>query len=83
MRKILQIAVVFFVSFFSIGFYPLIEVRKDAHFILGHWPLLLAYSTPVKAWQYVVLHLVLSVLATLIILVIFQITRRFFLSHKA
>ena len=83
MRKVLQIAVVFAVSFFAIGFCPLIEVRKGADFVLGHWPLLSAYSTPVKAWQYVLLHLVLSALAVVFVLAIVRMVRGCFLSHKA
>ena len=83
MRKVLQIVVVFALSFFAIGFCPLIEVPKGADFVLGHWPLLSAYSTPVEAWQYVLLHLVLSALAVVFVLAIARIVRGCFMSHRA
>ena len=82
MRKILKIAVVFAVSFFAIGFCPLIELRKGADFVLGYAPLLAAYSTPVKAWQSVLLHVVLSALAVVSVLAIVRFVRGCFQSHK-
>ena len=61
MSKALSISLVFVVAWLATGIYPLIEVRKSDHFVLGHWPLISAYGTTIDAWQYIALHMMLSI----------------------
>ena len=75
MRKSLSISLVFAVAWLATGLYPLIEVRKSDHFVLGHWPLISAYGTPIDAWQYIALHVMLSTIGTVLIFVIWHLGR--------
>lgn len=78
MRKALSISLVFAVAWLATGLYPLIEVRKSDHFVLGHWPLISAYGAPIDAWQYIALHVMLSTIGTVLIFVIWRIGRFLF-----
>jgi hypothetical protein len=78
MRRVLSISLVFVVAWLATGLYPLIEVRKSDHFVLGNWPLISAYGTPIDAWQYIALHMMLSIFGTALTLVIWRLGRFLF-----
>ena len=78
MSKALSISLVFVAAWLATGLYPLIEVRKSDHFVLGHWPLISAYGTPLDTWQFIALHMLLSIFGTVLILVIWRVGRFLF-----